>query len=236
MSTPPDPFEFVRNLWGQMGIPGFGAGSTPAMPSFAPEELEKRIGELKQIRQWLEINLNMLNLQVNGLEMQLSAIKGFNASPGGEMAAHATKAMQDAVSGKNVFSTPPAGFGANPQYAQPGFGGFPFGAAVAAAPSPPPAPEPPPAEPPAPELPKAKPVAARSSKASKASAEAAKAPAWPDPTSWMQSLQAEFVKNMKSISPDTGAAAPRKAAAKKSGAKSSTAKRTSAKKRTRGTP
>ena len=230
MSTPPDPFEFVKNLWAQMGIPGFAAGSATGMPSFAPEELAKRIGELRQIRQWLEINLNMLNLQVNGLEMQLSAIKGFNSSPGGEMAAQAAKAMQDAVSGNGAFTAPQQGFGANfganPGYAQPGFGGFPFGTAPAATAAP--APEPPAAPPPA-ESPRPK------SRAKKAQGDSAKAPAWPDPTSWMQTLQAEFVKNMKSVGSGSGPAAPVKAAAKKAAAKPA-AGRATAKKRTRGSP
>ena len=208
MTTPPDPFEFVRNLWSQMGIPGFGAGANPAMPSFAPEDLERRVAELKQIRQWLEINLNMLNLQVNGLEMQLSALKGFKASPGGEMAAQATRAMQDAVSGQGMFAAPPAAPVAAAPFTPAAFAGFQFGAAAPVAPAPEPAPraEAPPAAP---------------------------APAWPDPTSWMQNLQAEFVKNMKSIAPGDAVRAgpaPKKAATK------STARKTGAKPRTRGAP
>lgn len=230
MSTPPDPFEFVKNLWSQMGIPGFATGSATGMPSFAPEELEKRIGELKQIRQWLEINLNMLNLQVNGLEMQLSAIKGFKSSPGGEMAAQAARAMQDAVSGKGGFSAPQQGFGANfganPAYTPPGFGGFPFGATPAASPTPSP-------EPPAPS-PSAEPPRPRS-RVKKAPVDSAKAPTWPDPTSWMQTLQAEFVKNMNSVGSGGGPAAPAHAAVKKAVAKPA-AGRTTAKKRTRGSP
>lgn len=205
MSTPPDPFEFVRNLWAQMGIPGFAAGAAPAMPAFAPEELEKRIGELKQIRQWLEINLNMLNLQVNGLEMQLTAIKGFKSSPGGEMAAQAARAMQDAVSGKGVFAVaPPPG---------------PPGPAAPASGPPVPHPE----EPPVPRA-----------KAKRARAASAKAPAWPDPTSWMQTLQEEFVKNMKSAG-SAGGATPAKPAAAKPVTVAPRG-RTAAKKRTRGSP
>lgn len=173
MSTPPDPFEFARNLWAQMGIPGFAAGPAPAMPGFAPEDLEKRIGELKQIRHWLEINLNMLNLQVNGLEMQLSALKGFKASPGGEMAAQAARAMQDAVAGKGAFATPPA--------AEPA--------------------APPPAAP-----------SGRRAGSRRSGGASAKAPAWPDPTAWMQTLQAEFVNNMKSVGAGAGAAAKTAAA------------------------
>lgn len=119
MSNPADPFEFMKNLWGQMGIPGFGASAAgvPTMPAFSPEELGKRIAELKQVRQWLEMNLNMLNMQVNGLEMQLNAINSFKSSPGGEFAAAAAEAMRGG-------STPPA-----PQPAP-----FPFGAGNPATP------------------------------------------------------------------------------------------------------
>ena len=85
MSNAPDPFEFVKSLWGQMGLPGYGAnagGGTgfPPPPNFDPKDLEKRLGELKQVKQWLEMNLNMMGLQINTLEMQLAAIKGFKGA------------------------------------------------------------------------------------------------------------------------------------------------------------
>lgn len=86
MSNPADPFEFVKQLWGQMAVPGFGltggaagaaGASVPQMPSFDPKDLEKRLAELKQVKQWLEMNLNVMSLQINTLEMQLAAITGF---------------------------------------------------------------------------------------------------------------------------------------------------------------
>lgn len=91
MSNTPDPFEFVKQLWGQMAVPGFGltgssgGGSVPGMPglqmpSFDPKELEKRLAELKQVKQWLEMNLNMMGLQINTLEMQLAAMSGLQAA------------------------------------------------------------------------------------------------------------------------------------------------------------
>ena len=87
MPTPPDPFEFVKQLWGQMAVPGFGltgnAGAATGgmqMPSFDPKELEKRLAELKQVKQWLEMNLNMMGLQINTLEMQLATINGLSAA------------------------------------------------------------------------------------------------------------------------------------------------------------
>ena len=204
MSNVPDPFEFVKNLWGQMGIPGFGQGAAAAgglpggMPAFSAEELEKRLGELKQIRQWLEINLNMLCLQVNGLEMQLNAIKSMKTAPGAEFMQQAAEAMRNAAA-QPGFAQPaaaPAGFG-QAGVAPQGFGQFPFGA-----------PTPPPATPPP-----AAPVAA----------ESAKPLNWPDPTAWMQTLQSEFAKGMASIAPAPATPAARKSAAP---ARKSVAKKT----------
>ena len=86
MSNPADPFEFVKQLWGQMAVPGFGltggaagaaGASVPQMPSFDPKDLEKRLAELKQVKQWLEMNLNVMSLQINTIEMQLAAMIGF---------------------------------------------------------------------------------------------------------------------------------------------------------------
>jgi membrane protease subunit (stomatin/prohibitin family) len=86
MSNPPDPFEFVKQLWGQMAVPGFGltggtpgmaGASAPQMPSFDPKELETRLAQLKQVKQWLEMNLNVMSLQINTIEMQLAAMTGF---------------------------------------------------------------------------------------------------------------------------------------------------------------
>ena len=83
MSQGQDPFEMIKNFWanvpgmGNGGMGGMGAMGGAAMPSFDPEDLAKRLGELKQVKQWLEMNLNMLNLQINTMEMQLSAINSF---------------------------------------------------------------------------------------------------------------------------------------------------------------
>lgn len=199
MSNVPDPFEFVKNLWAQMGIPGFGqgTGTTPGMPggmpAFSAEELEKRLGELKQIRQWLEINLNMLSLQVNGLEMQLNAIKSMKSAPGAEFMQQAAEAMRSAAAAQPGFAQPaaaPASFG-QAGFTPPGFGQFPFGT-----PTPPqatPAAAPPPVEPTA--------------------KEAAKPLNWPDPTAWMQTLQSEFAKGMASMALPAAKPAARKSAA-----------------------
>jgi len=75
--TPPqDPFEMFRRLWGPLGIPLPGM----AVPTFDPQEVEKRIAELKSVEAWLSMNLNMLKLSINGLEMQRAALQAMKSA------------------------------------------------------------------------------------------------------------------------------------------------------------
>ncbi len=61
-----DPLEFVRNMWGNMGF------SLPGMvtPTVDVDELDKRITDMKAVEGWLKMNLNMLQMSIQGLEMQ----------------------------------------------------------------------------------------------------------------------------------------------------------------------
>lgn len=101
MTTTTDPFEFVKSLWGQMGVPGFPAAApgAPPMPTFSPEDLERRVAELRQVRQWLEMNLGVLNMQINALEMQAATLRGLKATPGADIVARAAEAMRQAAEG-----------------------------------------------------------------------------------------------------------------------------------------
>lgn len=74
--TPQDPFEMFRRLWGPLGVPLPGM----AVPTFDPQEVEKRIAELKSVEAWLNMNLNMLRLSINGLEMQRAALQAMKAA------------------------------------------------------------------------------------------------------------------------------------------------------------
>jgi len=70
--TPPqDPFEMFRRLWGPLGVPIPGM----AVPTFDPQEVEKRIQELKSVEAWLQMNLNMLKFSIQGLELQRAALQ-----------------------------------------------------------------------------------------------------------------------------------------------------------------
>ena len=73
--TPADPFEMFRRLWGPLGVPLPGM----AMPTFDPQELEKRIAELRSVEAWLNMNLNMVKFSIQGLELQRAALQAMRA-------------------------------------------------------------------------------------------------------------------------------------------------------------
>lgn len=70
-----DPMEFLRNMWGGMGV------SLPGMvtPTFDLDELEKRITDLKAVEGWLRMNLSMLQMTIQGLEMQKATLTAVHA-------------------------------------------------------------------------------------------------------------------------------------------------------------
>jgi hypothetical protein len=117
-STPPqDPFEVFRRLWGPLGLPVPGM----AVPTLDPKEVDKRLAELRSVASWLQVNLNMVNLAIQGLEMQRAALlaMGAGAEPGTPAGASAAvnlpwpwAMMQQAMGGP-----PPAGGAAAPDAA-----------------------------------------------------------------------------------------------------------------------
>jgi len=70
-----DPFEMFRRLWGPLGLPVPGM----AMPTLDPQEVEKRIGDLRSVEAWLSMNLNMVRFSIQGLELQKSALNAMHA-------------------------------------------------------------------------------------------------------------------------------------------------------------
>lgn len=75
-------FDFLKNL-----TPAAGSGGAPApgwvAPTLDPDELEKRIQELKTVHFWLEQNTKAVAATIQALEVQrmtLSTLKGMNLS------------------------------------------------------------------------------------------------------------------------------------------------------------
>lgn len=82
-----DPLNFMRNLWSNMGftLPGMVA------PTFDLDELDKRIKDMKAVEGWLRMNLSMLQMTIQGLEMQRTTVSTVQAM--GKMAANAAKSV-----------------------------------------------------------------------------------------------------------------------------------------------
>ncbi len=70
-----DPFEFLKRLWAPMGLPVPGA----IAPLLDPNEIEKRIADLRSVENWLTMNLNVLRMTIQGLETQRAALAAFQA-------------------------------------------------------------------------------------------------------------------------------------------------------------
>lgn len=80
-TTPSDPMEFLKSLWGNTGMPLPGL----VTPTLDTNELEKRIADLKAVEGWLKTNLGMLQMTIQGLEMQratLSALQAISQTAG----------------------------------------------------------------------------------------------------------------------------------------------------------
>ena len=71
--TQNDPMEFIKNMWGNMGF------SLPGMvtPTVDTDEIGKRIADLKAVEGWLKSNLSLLQMTIQGLEMQRATLMAF---------------------------------------------------------------------------------------------------------------------------------------------------------------
>ena len=99
-----DPLEFMKGMWGNMGfsLPGMVA------PTFDTDELEKRLKDLKAVEGWLRMNLSMLQMTIQGLEMQVSTLSAVRAM--GQMASESAHSAGAASSAPEAQ----AADGANP--------------------------------------------------------------------------------------------------------------------------
>ncbi|MFT3736054.1 MAG: hypothetical protein QM776_13685 [Rhodocyclaceae bacterium] len=68
-------FDFMRQLWSSMGfgLPGM------ATPTLDVNEIEKRITDLRAVEGWLKMNLSMLQMTIQGLEVQRAALSAVRA-------------------------------------------------------------------------------------------------------------------------------------------------------------
>jgi hypothetical protein len=99
--TPQEALEFMQRMWNPFGmqIPGLAPppGMAPAMPfpnpaamfaTLDPLEIDKKIGELRVIENWLAMSQNFMQMSIKTLELQRASLEalraGTQAAGGGE--------------------------------------------------------------------------------------------------------------------------------------------------------
>ena len=185
-------FEFLQGLFknASAGLPHIGQWVAPTLD---PEELDKRIQELKTVQFWLEQNARLLGTTIQALEVQrmtLNTLQTMNLP-----LADLSEALKIRRPPEEA-SAPFASFGQ------------PARSAPAASPASEPEPDPEPAAPPAPVARKAKPAAPE---------RAASVPPAVDPMKWWGALTQQFTelaaKAVKDAAPEKPAPAASKPAA-----------------------
>ena len=73
--SPQDPQDFLKRMWGSFGMPIPGL----VAPTLDVDDLEKRIADMKAVEGWLKMNLNMLQMTIQGLEMQRATLNAMKA-------------------------------------------------------------------------------------------------------------------------------------------------------------
>ena len=121
-------FDFLQNLMQGAGQAAPAMGQWIA-PTLNPEELQKRIGELKTVQFWLEQNARMISVTIQALEVQrmtLSTLQTMNlpmAELRSAMTLPSTAAPAAAPAAPTVpapvDSDAPADVGAAPEPAEP---------------------------------------------------------------------------------------------------------------------
>ena len=96
--SPQDALTFMQKMWNPLGVPvpGFGLpGTTPSAPESAampfpnpammfaaldPVEIDRKIGELRVVENWLSMTLNMMQMSIKTLELQKASLEAFSAA------------------------------------------------------------------------------------------------------------------------------------------------------------
>jgi hypothetical protein len=95
-----DTLDFMKNLWGSMGVPGLAA------PTLSVDELDKKINDLKAVEAWLNLNMSMLRGSIQALEVQRNTIATLK-SVGASLAAAVNQPGAAAGEHKSIFDANP---------------------------------------------------------------------------------------------------------------------------------
>ncbi|MES2933249.1 MAG: PhaM family polyhydroxyalkanoate granule multifunctional regulatory protein [Pseudomonadota bacterium] len=107
-----DTLDFVKNLWGSMGVPGMNVPGM-AMPTLSVEDLDKKIEDLKAVESWLNVNMSMLRGTIQTLEVQrgtIATLKSMSAAMGAAMNSAETPASSSPAPNPYMaaFAFPPS--------------------------------------------------------------------------------------------------------------------------------
>jgi hypothetical protein len=69
-------FEQFQKMWNPMNFPFPGV----VQPTLDPEEIEKKIAELKAVESWLKMNVGMVEMTINTMEMQKATLETLRES------------------------------------------------------------------------------------------------------------------------------------------------------------
>jgi hypothetical protein len=95
-----DTLDFVKNLWGSMGVvPGIAA------PTLSVDELDKKINDLRAVEAWLNLNSSMVRGSIQALEVQRNTIATLKSM--GKTLADAVQQQPGAAKEKSLFESIP---------------------------------------------------------------------------------------------------------------------------------
>ena len=71
-----DMLEFMQKMWNPLGFPLPGV----VAPTIDVAELERKLGEMRSVENWLKMNLGFLQMTIKTLEMQKAALEALGAA------------------------------------------------------------------------------------------------------------------------------------------------------------
>ncbi|HZR03558.1 MAG TPA: PhaM family polyhydroxyalkanoate granule multifunctional regulatory protein [Burkholderiales bacterium] len=102
-----DALAFLTKMWNPLGLPVPGLAMPPGAPAMAapagagmgvgiglpspasmfatldPAEIERKIGELRVIENWLQMSLNFMQMSIKTMELQKASLEALRASTSG---------------------------------------------------------------------------------------------------------------------------------------------------------
>ncbi len=103
--SPQQALEFMQKMWNPFGVPMAGVmppvapGMPPAVPfpnpmamfaTLDPVEIERKIGEMRVIENWLSMSLNFMQMSIKTLELQKTSLEALHAAAASQPAPQAS--------------------------------------------------------------------------------------------------------------------------------------------------